>query len=198
MSPQDAKLMSDPVSSPPTNASPRDRVLKTAGRLFNQHGFRAIGIDRIIAEADVAKQSFYNHFPSKDDLIVAWLDRASEQAANWEADAIGDRSDALIALVEAVVQRAAQPSCFGCTFQVSASEFPEQDHIVHQAARRAKDATLDRYRAYAARQGLAEVDRAAVDIFLLVEGIWTAVRLYGRDAPVGQAAETARRLLLVS
>jgi AcrR family transcriptional regulator len=195
MSPQDAKLMIDTVSSPKTDASPRDRVLKTAGRLFNQHGFRAIGIDRIIAEADVAKQSFYNYFPSKDDLIVAWLEKAAVQGAEWEARAIGDRPDALIALVEAVVRRAAEPSCFGCTFQVGASEFPDHDHLVNRAARRAKDATLHRYRAYAARQGLPDADQSAVDIFLLVEGIWTAVRLYGRDAPVEQAAETARRLL---
>jgi AcrR family transcriptional regulator len=195
MSPQDAKLMIDTVSSPQTDASPRDRILKTAGRLFNQHGFRAVGIDRIIAEADVAKQSFYNHFPSKDDLIVAWLEKAAAQGAEWEAKAIGDRPDALIALVEAVVRRAAEPSCYGCTFQVSASEFPDPDNIVHQAARRAKDAALDRYRAYAARQGLPDANRAALDIFLLIEGMWTAVRLYGRDAPLEQAVDTARRLL---
>jgi AcrR family transcriptional regulator len=187
-------MRTDP-SSVSAKTTPRDRVLKTAGQLFSEHGFRAVGIDRIIAEADVAKQSFYNHFSSKDDLIVAWLDKAAAYAAVWEAAAIAGRGDPLIALVEAVVQRAAESTCFGCTFQVSASEFPDQDTIVHQAAKRAKDATLGRYAAYARHQNLPHPDRIATDIFLLIEGIWMAVRMYGRDAPVAHAADTARRLI---
>src|SRR5262245_24284870 len=51
----------------------RQRVLETADRLFYQDGIRAVGIDRIIAEAEVAKMSLYKHFPSKDDLILAVL-----------------------------------------------------------------------------------------------------------------------------
>src|SRR6185369_13581723 len=52
----------------------RQRILETADRLFYQEGIRAVGIDRIIAEAGVAKMSLYNHFPSKDDLILAVLE----------------------------------------------------------------------------------------------------------------------------
>ena len=51
----------------------RQRILETADRLFYQDGIRAVGIDRIIAEANVAKMSLYKHFPSKDDLILAVL-----------------------------------------------------------------------------------------------------------------------------
>src|SRR4249919_1591565 len=51
----------------------RQRILETADRLFYQEGVRAVGIDRIIAEAGVAKMSLYNHFSSKDDLILAVL-----------------------------------------------------------------------------------------------------------------------------
>src|SRR5437667_11635438 len=51
----------------------RQRLLETADRLFYRDGIRAVGIDRIIAEAGVAKMSLYNHFPSKDDLILAVL-----------------------------------------------------------------------------------------------------------------------------
>src|ERR1700756_2978862 len=58
----------------------RQRILETADRLFYQDGIRAVGIDRIIAEADVAKMSLYKHFPSKDDLILAVLKHREETA----------------------------------------------------------------------------------------------------------------------
>jgi AcrR family transcriptional regulator len=58
----------------------RRRILETADRLFYQEGIRAVGIDRIIVEAGVAKMSLYNHFPSKDDLILAVLEYREEGA----------------------------------------------------------------------------------------------------------------------
>jgi AcrR family transcriptional regulator len=57
----------------------RQRILETAERLFYAEGVRTVGIDRIIAEAGVAKMSLYNHFPSKDDLILAVLQYREEQ-----------------------------------------------------------------------------------------------------------------------
>src|SRR5688572_6339230 len=51
----------------------KQRILETADRLFYEDGIRAVGIDRIIAEAGVAKMTLYAYFASKDDLIVAVL-----------------------------------------------------------------------------------------------------------------------------
>src|SRR6266849_9807127 len=51
----------------------RERVLETAYGLFKRHGLQAVGVDRIVAEAGVAKTTLYRHFPSKDDLAVAVL-----------------------------------------------------------------------------------------------------------------------------
>lgn len=56
-----------------TSSDARQRIVEAAERLFYAEGVRAVGIDRIIAEADVAKMSLYNHFPSKDDVILAVL-----------------------------------------------------------------------------------------------------------------------------
>jgi AcrR family transcriptional regulator len=58
--------------------SARDRILSTALRLFYRDGIRATGIDRIIAESGVAKMSFYRHFPSKNDLVRAFLEARHE------------------------------------------------------------------------------------------------------------------------
>ena len=60
--------------SDPTASSARSRLLDTATRLFYAQGIHAVGIDRIIAEAGVAKATFYNHFPSKDDLVLAYVE----------------------------------------------------------------------------------------------------------------------------
>jgi AcrR family transcriptional regulator len=57
----------------PAEASARERLLEAASRLFHEAGIQATGVDTLIAAAGVAKATFYRHFPSKDDLVVAWL-----------------------------------------------------------------------------------------------------------------------------
>jgi AcrR family transcriptional regulator len=60
-------------------ADARTRILDTAYELFSRHGVRSVGIDRIVAEANVAKMTLYHHFASKDDLIVAFLELRDER-----------------------------------------------------------------------------------------------------------------------
>jgi AcrR family transcriptional regulator len=173
----------------------RQRVLETAGKLFYRHGFRAIGIDRIIAESDVAKASFYKHFPSKDDLIIAWLDQAEGFGQAWEDKVVEGRNDPLMAVVEAVAVRAVETSCFGCTYQVSAAEFPDEGHPVHVRALAIKQGVVERLADYARRQGVAEPESAARQIFFLIEGLWAASRMFGAKAPVDEALAAARKIL---
>ncbi len=56
----------------------KDRILDTASRLFYDQGYHITGINQIIDEADIARASLYNHFPSKTDLLLAYLDRTHE------------------------------------------------------------------------------------------------------------------------
>ncbi|MEU8010491.1 TetR/AcrR family transcriptional regulator [Micromonospora parva] len=58
--------------------SARDRILDTAFRLFYAHGPRGVGVDTVIAESGVAKATLYKHFPRKDDLVLAYLDRVDQ------------------------------------------------------------------------------------------------------------------------
>ena len=96
----------------------RDRILATASRLFYQDGLRATGIDRIIAESGVAKMSFYRHFPSKADLVRAFLEARHRAWMTWFADAVERRieSQGLAALAGALGEWFAQPDFRGCAF----------------------------------------------------------------------------------
>ena len=72
---------------------PRERILLTAHKLFYGYGIRATGIDRVIAESGVAKVTFYRHFPSKDELIQAYLSYRHEMWMGWFTDALRRHSE---------------------------------------------------------------------------------------------------------
>ena len=118
----------------------RRRLLDTATRLFYAEGIRAVGIDRIIAEAGVAKATFYSHFPSKDDLVLAYIE---------EQDQIGRDATAALPkgtprqMIDAVMGRIGTATGTGdwrgCPFLNAAAEYPDPKSRVRQAidARRA-------------------------------------------------------------
>jgi AcrR family transcriptional regulator len=119
--------------NPPEAGSPRRRLLETATRLFYQGGIHAVGIDRIIAEAGVAKATFYKHFPSKDDLVVAYLE---------EIDRLGRAAVAALpkqpprkmisAIMERISEAVVAGGWRGCPFLNAASEYPDSTSTVRQ------------------------------------------------------------------
>src|SRR5262249_8415897 len=66
------------VSQSPSASAARERILDTAYDLFSRRGIRAVGVDEIIETAGVAKATLYRHFPSKDDLVLAFLERRDD------------------------------------------------------------------------------------------------------------------------
>jgi AcrR family transcriptional regulator len=112
----------------------RRRLLDTAGRLFYAEGIHAVGIDRIIAEAGVAKATFYKHFPSKDELVRAYVeeqDRLGRLAADQTADQ--PPSDRVVTLLEGYVAASGKPGYRGCPFINAAAEYPDPAGPVRQA-----------------------------------------------------------------
>lgn len=116
----------------------RQRLLETAERLFYAEGVRAVGIDRIIAEAGVAKMSLYNHFASKDDLILAVLQYREEQVDQMFAHSIGrhvaqgrDKLEAFFAALKDWFEG----DCFrGCSFINALVELADAEHPASQFA----------------------------------------------------------------
>jgi AcrR family transcriptional regulator len=173
-------------------SSPRERILKTAGKLFYEDGYRAVGIDKVIAEAQVAKASFYKYFPSKDDLIVAWIRQAEARSGGMLPDMVS--ATPLFDYMDMMIGIADQTWCMGCTFQSAASEFGPVTHPAHAAALEVKHNTIAELRKRAKAQGLADPDKIAEMMFLLLEGVWASVRMFKAQAPLQYAKDAVRAL----
>jgi len=116
----------------------RERILKTAHDLFYRDGIRATGIDRVIAEAEVTKVTFYRHFRSKDELIRAFLTYRHERWMSWFVEALerhaGSRSRIAAALQEWLAKREFR----GCAFINVVAEMPEGGAQITAIAREHK------------------------------------------------------------
>lgn len=103
----------------PPETPARQRILLTAHRLFYREGIRATGIDRVIAESGVSKVTFYRHFPSKNDLILAFLALRHERWMSWFTAALarhGAVSVGLAALGPTLAEWFSSESFRGCAF----------------------------------------------------------------------------------
>jgi AcrR family transcriptional regulator len=176
----------------------RQRILEAAGRLFYRDGYRAVGVDTIVAEAGVAKMSLYRHFPSKDDLIVAYLEDADRRFWDWLDGAVAHLDDPearLVAMFDAIERLATGPDCLGCTFQGSAAEFPDRDHAGHAAAVAHKRAVRDRFADLARAARLRDPGGLADQLLLLTDGAWVAARMFGPDNPATGLTRAATTLI---
>jgi len=122
-------------SRSPADASPaRRRLLDTATRLFYTEGIHAVGIDRIIAEAGIAKATFYNHFPSKDDLVLAYVEEQDRIGREAVAALPKQLPRKMIAAILGRISAAVAPGGWrGCPFLNAAAEYPDQNSPVRRA-----------------------------------------------------------------
>jgi AcrR family transcriptional regulator len=110
----------------------RRRVLDAASSLFYAEGVHAVGIDRVIAEAGVAKATFYHHFPSKDALVCAYLEGEDARVRQLMAPAGDTPQDRVLWVFEALGEHTCGPGFRGCAFINAAAEYPDRDHPVRR------------------------------------------------------------------
>jgi AcrR family transcriptional regulator len=180
-----------------SSLSPRERILKTASDLFYAQGVRAVGVDTIIAEARVAKASFYKHFPSKDDLILAFLDRRDALLRTWLEQAVQrlspDPANRPLAIFDALAQRIASNDFRGCAFINAMVELADRDHLAHQAADRHKREMTAFIAQLLNAANVARPNDLAKELTILMDGaIVTALREGSPDA-----ARAAKRIAAV-
>jgi AcrR family transcriptional regulator len=178
----------------------RQRVLDTAFRLFYAHGIRGVGIDRIIAESGVAKATFYKHFPAKDDLVLAYLDRVdlvwTEQLREAAAAHGPAPADQLVGMFDALASACRREDYRGCAFINAAAE-NEAGTPIHDRTLAHKNAVRAWVRDLAVEAGASDPDALARALTLLLDGGLASGSVdAGSDAPA--VAKASARALVTS
>jgi AcrR family transcriptional regulator len=161
----------------------RQRLLKTATRIFYGEGIHSVGVDRIITEAKVTRATFYRHFPGKEDLVLAYL-QAADQAIRGQVDTAITAGlpapDALRAVAESIAQDIQSAGFRGCAFLNAAAEYPDPDHPVHQAVLTHRQWFLDTINTLMASIQKTEAEPAAQHFVMLRDGAMAAGCLFDR------------------
>jgi AcrR family transcriptional regulator len=155
----------------------RSRLLGTASRLFYSAGLHAVGIDRIVAEAKVTRATLYRHFPSKDDLVVAYLTGADEQIRAQVERARGtggSPADIVRAVGETITDGIRSDGFRGCAFLNAAAEYPSPEHPVHRAVLKHRQWFLDTVTELLAAAGDTAAEPAARHFVMLRDGAMAA------------------------
>jgi AcrR family transcriptional regulator len=186
------------VRSPARNA--KDRLIDAAIDLFYSRGFHAVGLDQIIAAVGVTKTTFYKHFASKDDLIVAAIHRRDQ----WERKAWNrairkmagkDPKSQLLAVFDVLDVWFNDPEFGGCIFINAAAEFPNPSDPVHQAAAEHKRAGREQFRDLAKSAGCTEPDTFADLYTAVLEGVLILRHVHGRNDAARMARPMIERLI---
>jgi AcrR family transcriptional regulator len=178
--------------------APAERLLETATTLFGLHGIRAVGIDRLLEEAKVARASMYQAFGSKDGLVVAYLARqhANDQAAYQSAvehhEAPIDRVLAAFDLAESGARRLRYR---GCLYLNAATEFPDHAHPVTAAALEHRQWLHDQWLACLRHAGAADPAALANQVQLLYDGALAGSKASRSCEPIRLARQMAEQMI---
>jgi AcrR family transcriptional regulator len=181
-----------------TESPARRRILDTATSLFYGEGVHAVGIDRIIAEAGVAKATFYHHFPAKDDLVRSYLDeqyaRQRQAIGELRARALPPR-ETIAEVFEYMIKVAADPRYRGCPFINVAAEYPDPAHPVRKVVEGQRSWTRVTFRELLAAADDPDPDGAAGVLMLLRDGVAVGSDLDDRDALRAITRDAVARVL---
>ncbi|RIQ18959.1 TetR/AcrR family transcriptional regulator [Jiangella rhizosphaerae] len=161
-----------PAVRTPSGSTTRGRILAAASELFYAHGIRATSADRIIEQVGITKVTFYRHFRTKGELVVAYLEEqaAAERAWMEGARRPGDPAGSLRALAAGIGSASCRPGFRGCAFINAAAEFPEPDDPVRVAVGAHRRWMLDRFADIAAEAEVDDVESVARQLMILRDG----------------------------
>ena len=169
----------------------QERILETADRLFYGQGIRAVGVDTIAAEIGISKRTLYNYFPSKDELIVAYLSRRLQPAAPSNLPPVQQ----ILGNFERLERTFASGVFRGCPFVNAVAELKEPAHAANKIALAFKEQRRTWFRDLLIQLDVDDPDTLALQLQLLVDGAIAAALVRG-DPTMANAAREAARVLL--
>ena len=175
----------------PARPSMKERILETADRLFYLQGIRAIGVDTIAAEIGISKRTLYNHFPSKDALISAYLARRFVQPQPSDKPP----AEQILGTFDRLERGFASKGFRGCPFVNAVAELGAEDQAVRGIAIAFKESRRLWFRDLLLQLDVTDAEGVATQLTLLVDGS-IAQDLVRNDPSMARAAKEAARVLL--
>ena len=169
----------------------KERILETADRLFYLQGIRAVGVDTVAAETGISKRTLYNHFPSKDELISAYLQRRFTHAPASDKPPV----EQILGTFDRLERGFASKGFRGCPFVNAVAELGAEDRSVKKIAIAFKESRRIWFRDLLMQLEVADPEGLATQLQLLVDGA-IATDLVRNDPSAARAAKDAARVLL--
>ena len=169
----------------------KERILETADRLFYLRGIRAIGVDTIAAEVGISKRTLYNHFPSKDELIAAYLEKRFNKAPPSDQPPV----EQILGTFDRLERSFASKGFRGCPFVNAVAELGSEDKSVKKIAIAFKESRRIWFRDLLRKLDVPDAEGLATQLTLLVDGS-IAQDLVRDDPSMARAAKEAACVLL--
>lgn len=177
------------VGRPGRGAATRARILEVASALFSAHGIHEVSADRIIEAVGITKVTFYRHFRTKEDLIVAYLEQRAElETAAFEGawtEADGDATLAFEMLATGIGAESCRPGFRGCPFINAAAEYADRDSPVRRVVDEHRSWMVSYFRRVLATAGVERLDEATDAAVVLRDGAMVSGYLTDAQAVSG-------------
>jgi AcrR family transcriptional regulator len=174
-------------------AATKAHVLDVAARLFYRHGIRAVGIDRLAADAGVTTTTLYRIFGSKEGLVAAYLRQADETWTAWLERSTS--AGGLAQFFDELDAQACAADYRGCPFRLALAEYPSAKSEVHRIAVESKRRTRQSFRDLVAGEGSRNPDTAAEQLMLVMDGICASAAERGPAVSHGAGPALARTII---
>ena len=175
----------------PSPEEMQERILETADRLFYREGIRAVGVDTIADEIGISKRTLYNHYPSKDALVVAYLSRRLVPLA------ISDQPplEQILGVFDRLETSVTRKRFRGCAFVNAVAEVGESVPEANKLAVSFKEGRRLWFRDLLSRLDVADPEGLATQLAILLDGAIAGVLVRG-DAKMARAARDAAVVLI--
>jgi AcrR family transcriptional regulator len=176
--------------------SKREQIIDVALSLFYKDGFNATGVEKIREAANVSKKTLYNHFKSKDELILTVLRRRDEQFRNYFMRAVERLGITPTKRLEAIFDAADEwfndKDFCGCMFINASAEFTDSENPCHIVAAEHVRLMTDYIKDLAEKAGAQNSEELAEQLFLLMSGATVKAHVSGDKSAAIKAKKMAK------